>query len=80
MLKKSSKRYRTVIPISIMPKNKEQLHKEDLERIAKYRPLDDDFMRELFRDNKSLTELVLRIITGKNDLTVTSQKTQYDLN
>lgn len=62
-----------------MPKTKEQLHKEDLERIEKYRPLDDDFMRELFRDNKPLTELVLRIITGKNDLTVTSQETQYDL-
>lgn len=63
-----------------MLKTKEQLHKEDLERIAKYRPLDDDFMRELFRDNKPLTELVLRIITGKNDLTVISQETQYDLN
>ena len=61
-------------------KSKEQLHQEDLERIAKYRPLDDDFMRELFRDNKPLTELVLRIITGKQDLVVTSQETQYDLN
>lgn len=60
-------------------KTKEHLHQEDLERIAKYRPLDDDFMRELFRDNIPLTEMVLRIITGKKDLSVTHQETQYDM-
>ena len=66
--------------MKFVKKSKEQLHREDLERIAKYRPLDDDFMRELFRDNMPLTEMVLRIITGKQDLVVTSQETQYDLN
>ncbi len=60
-------------------KTKEQFHQEDLERIAKYRPLDDDFMRELFRDNIPLTEMVLRIITGKKDLKVIRQETQYDI-
>lgn len=60
-------------------KTKEQLYQENLERIAKYRPLDDDFMRELFRDNIPLTEMVLRIITGKKDLSVIRQETQYDM-
>lgn len=44
--------------MKFVKKSKEQLHREDLERIAKYRPLDDDFMRELFRDNMPLTEMV----------------------
>ena len=66
--------------MKFVKKSKDQLHREDLERIAKYRPLDDDFMRELFRDNMPLTEMVLRIITGKQDLVVTGQETQYDLN
>lgn len=68
---------RLVTPMKI--KTKEQLHQENLERIAKYRPLDDDFMRELFRDNIPLTEMVLRIITGKKDLSVIRQETQYDM-
>lgn len=58
---------------------KEQMHKKILEIIAKYRPLDDDFMRELFRDNIPLTEMILRIITSKQDLKVTHQETQYDM-
>lgn len=48
--------------------------------IENYRPLDDDFMRELFRNDLPLAQLVLRIITGIDDLQLTSQETQYDLN
>lgn len=63
----------------MIQKTKEQLHQEDLERIAKYRPLDDDFMRELFRDDIPLAEMVLRIIIDKKDLSIVRQETQYDL-
>ncbi len=57
----------------------QELHQKDLERLEKMRPLDDDFMRELFRNNIPLAQLVLRIMTGKNDLVITSEETQYDL-
>ena len=49
----------------------EQKHQEDLLRLRSLRPIDDDFMRCLFKDNIPLAELVLRIITGKQDLTIT---------
>ncbi len=42
-----------------------QKHLRDLERLRKLRPIDDDFMRCLFKDNIPLAETVLRIITGK---------------
>ncbi|MCM1328695.1 MAG: PD-(D/E)XK nuclease family transposase [Ruminococcus sp.] len=57
----------------------DEQHKLDLDRLAELRPIDDDFMRELFRNNTALVEFVLRIITGQKDLTVTSNETQYDL-
>ncbi len=62
-----------------MGKTKEQHYQEDLKRLKMYRPMDDDFMRELFRNNTPLAEMVLRIITGKQDLVITSHKTQYDM-
>lgn len=57
----------------------EEQHQKDLERLDKMRPMDDDFMRELFRNNIPLAQLVLRIMTGKDDLVITSEETQYDL-
>ena len=50
-----------------------------LQIIKDYRPMDDEFMRELFRDDIPLTEYVLRIITGIKDLNVTQSETQFDL-
>ena len=47
--------------------------------LANYRPLDDDFMRELFRNNLELAQYVLRIIIDKPDLKLTKEETQYDL-
>lgn len=44
---------------------KEREHQEDLQRLKELRPIDDDFMRCLFKDNIPLTEQVLRIIIGK---------------
>lgn len=58
---------------------KEREQWEDLERLRGLRPMDDDFMRCLFKDNIPLVELILRIITGKNDLVITGCQTQKDM-
>lgn len=60
-----------------MTKAKE--HEQDLERLRSFRPIDDTFMRRLFKDNKELAELVLSIILAKPDLKVTSVETQVDM-
>lgn len=58
---------------------KEELHRVDLEKLAMMRPMDDDLMRMMFRNNMPLAQKVLRILTGINDLVLTDNKTQYDL-
>ena len=58
---------------------KEREHQEDLQRLRGFRPIDDDFMRCLFKDNIPLVELVLRIIIGKQDLIITDCHTQKDM-
>lgn len=57
----------------------EQKRQEDLQRLRGLRPIDDDFMRCLFKDNIPLVGLVLRIITGKPDLIITNCQTQKDM-
>ena len=47
--------------------------------MREFRPIDDDFMRCLFKDNVPLAELVLRIITDKQDLIITDCRTQKDM-
>ena len=54
-------------------------HLEDLQRLQRLRPMDDDFMRCLFKNNVPLVELVLRIITDKPDLVITHCETQKDM-
>ena len=56
--------------------DKEQQHQEDLQRIRGFRLIDDDFMNACFDDNIEGTELILRIIMDKPDLSVKSVKTQ----
>ena len=56
-----------------------QKRQKDLQRLRGLRPIDDDFMRCLFKDNIPLAELVLRIITGKPDLIITDCQTQKDM-
>ena len=58
---------------------KQKDREEDLQRLRGFRPVDDTFMRVLFRDNLPLAEYVLRIITGKEDLRLTKEETQKDL-
>lgn len=59
--------------------SREEQHKKNLERLAKLRPIDDTFMRELFRNDLPLAQLVLRIIMKKDDLILTEEETQYDM-
>ncbi|MBR1930072.1 MAG: PD-(D/E)XK nuclease family transposase [Lachnospiraceae bacterium] len=56
--------------------NKEQQHQEDLQRLRGFRLIDDDFMNACFDDNIEGTELILRIILNKPNLSVKSVKTQ----
>ncbi len=58
---------------------KERERQEDLQRLRGLRPIDDDFMRCLFKDNIPLAELGLRIIIGKKDLVITDCETQKDM-
>ena len=54
-------------------------HEQDLQRLRGLRPIDDDFMRCIFRDNIPLAQFVLRILTGIQDLKVLKLETQKDL-
>ena len=58
---------------------REYEHQADLQRLRGLRPIDDDFMRCLFKDNIELEEFVLRIIIGKEDLIITECQTQKDM-
>ncbi len=62
-----------------MTEEERRYHEEDLQRLRGFRPLDDDFMRMLLRNNKELAELILRIILNKKDLVITEETTQYDM-
>lgn len=57
---------------------KDRERQEDLAKLRGLRPIDDDFMRCIFRDNIPLAQLVLRIVTGMKDLTVIDLGTQKD--
>lgn len=57
----------------------EERYQEHLRRLKLLRPIDDDFMRCMFKDNIPLAQLVLRILTGKPDLIITSCETQKDM-
>ena len=59
--------------------NKSAQKKEYLEIIKSYRPIDDTFMRNVFRESPELTEMVLRILMDKPDLKVIKSETQVDL-
>ena len=66
---------RVVAMIETEQQRREREHQEDLQRLRGFRPIDDDFMRGLFRKNIPLAQLVLRIITGKKDLIITNCET-----
>ena len=52
-------------------------HEKDLERIANFSMMDDDFFTACLDKDKECTGLVLNIILGRSDLTVVEAKAQY---
>ena len=58
---------------------REREYETNLQKLQELRPIDDEFMRCMFKDNIPLAELVLRIITGKRDLIITECETQRDM-
>lgn len=58
---------------------REREYEANLQKLQELRPIDDEFMRCMFKDNIPLAELVLRIITGKRDLIITECETQRDM-
>ena len=44
---------------------REREYEANIQKLQELRPIDDEFMRCMFKDNIPLAELVLRIITGK---------------
>ena len=54
-------------------------NQEYLDIIKSYRPIDDTFMRNIFRESPEIAELVLRILVSKPDLKVITSQTQVDL-
>ena len=53
--------------------------KQYLDAIKKFRPIDDTFMRILFRKNTSLVQRILNIILEKKDIEIERLETQLDL-
>lgn len=47
----------------------QKMHEADLERIKKFRLLDDDFMSKVFEDSEC-AEILLKIILNRDDLKV----------
>ncbi|MBD5424495.1 MAG: hypothetical protein HDR44_05195 [Allobaculum sp.] len=63
-----------------MPKlDKEKKRQKDLERLSRLRPIDDDFMRCIFKDDIPLAQFVLRIIIDQSDLIIIKCETQKDM-
>ena len=58
---------------------KERERQENLKVLRDLRPVDDDFMRRIFKDNRPLVQKVLRIIIQKPDLKVIRSETQADM-
>ena len=54
----------------------EQIHHQDLERLKLFRYMDDDFMTVCLEDNYEAVELILRIVLGREDITIKSIRVQ----
>lgn len=60
-------------------RRKERERQEDLQRLRGLRPIDDDFMRCIFKDNIPLVQKVLRILTRNDSLNIVKVETQVDM-
>jgi len=57
----------------------ERNQRDNLERLKRFRPIDDTFMRAMMKDNKPLAEFILRIIMDKPSLRIIKYNTQDDM-
>ena len=60
-------------------RRKEEFYRKSLERIKRFRLLDDTFFTVCFEGDGACTELVLRILLGRDDLKVLENKTQFSV-
>jgi len=58
---------------------KQHNYEKDMKRLQRLRPMDDDFMRCIFKNNLPLAQKVLRIILDKPDLKLVKLETQADM-
>lgn len=65
--------------INDMPLTPDERRQNSLKILKTIRPLDDTFMRKLFRNDLELAQFMIRIILSKPDLILTKEETQYDL-
>ena len=56
---------------------KKKFKEEYLEKLKKFRLMDDDFMSKCFEDNIECTELVVRIVLEREDLKIEKVHTQH---
>ncbi len=59
--------------------DRERLHQEDLQRLRGLRLIDDDFLNACFDGNIEGTELLIRIILGREDIRVKQVQTQRQM-
>ena len=53
--------------------------KKDLERLRRFRLMDDDFMSKCFEDNIECTELVVKIVLNRDDLKIEQVHAQHQI-
>lgn len=61
------------------PKRKNHSLSEDMEALAKFRLMDDNFMRCVLKNNLNAAQHILRVVTQIPDLELTEEKTQEDM-
>src|SRR5699024_3218719 len=52
---------------------------KDLERLRRFRLMDDDFMSKCFEDNIECTELVVKIVLNRDDLKIEQVHAQHQI-
>ena len=64
--------------MKFQPKTKEQQHEENLKTLRALRPIDDDFMRELFRNDLPLAQMIctMSCLPKKHAITKMTRKEQ----
>ena len=55
------------------------MHEKDLERIRKFRLIDDEFMGRIFDERKDCADLLLRLILGRDDMRTIEVQTKKSI-